>query len=66
VSELAIVADGDVDIGMAAPTWSRAERDPEARVLHHRLDLVDRVEALDEALGAPPRSSTPRSTTRRP
>jgi len=53
-SELAIVADGDVDIDMAAlDLIAQAEHDPEARTffITPDPDLVDRVaKALDEAL----------------
>ena len=60
-SELAIVADGDVDIDMAAlDLIAQAEHDPEARTffITPDPDLVDRVaKALDEALAGrrPPR-----------
>jgi histidinol dehydrogenase len=53
-SELAIVADGDVDIDMAAlDLIAQAEHDPEARTffITPDPDLVDRVaKSLDEAL----------------
>ncbi|MDH5313457.1 MAG: histidinol dehydrogenase, partial [Actinomycetota bacterium] len=53
-SELAIVAEGDVDIDMAAlDLIAQAEHDPEARTffITPDPDLVDRVaQALDEAL----------------
>lgn len=53
-SELAIVADGDVDIDLAAlDLVAQAEHDPEARTffITPDPDLVDRVaKALDEAL----------------